>query len=132
MLGISYFNDGKYSESIEPFRKAALLDPTNRIALMQLATAIYNEDKNPTTALEPLEQAAKLEEDEQVWKMIGVTALRVTPPDYDRAINAFKKAIGFNPGNIDYWKFLHDIYAAKKMKAELKDVDKRIKEMEKK
>ena len=131
-LGSSCFAEGKYGAAADAYRKAAVLDPTNRIYLLQWATAIYNDNKNPAAAFEPLEKAAKLQEDEDVWNRIGMTAYRLSPPDYDRAMNAFEKAKAFNPTNVDYWKYLHDCYSAKKMKAELKEADRKIKELEKK
>jgi tetratricopeptide (TPR) repeat protein len=129
ILGLCYFTELKYSQAIDPFRKAATLDPTHRDALINWAKCLINEDKTPQLAIDPLEKALRLKEDDETWYLLGFVAMKKTVNDLDRALNAFKKATELKPELRDYWIYLRDVYKAKNMKAEVKETEKKIKEL---
>jgi tetratricopeptide (TPR) repeat protein len=129
ILGLCYFTELKYSQAIEPFRKAAALDPANRDALINWAKCLINEDKTPQLAIAPLEQALQLKEDDETWFLLGLVAMKKTVNDLDRAQGAFRRAAELKPAMRDYWIYLRDVYKAKNMKAEVKETEKRIREL---
>jgi cytochrome c-type biogenesis protein CcmH/NrfG len=126
-LGLTYFAQNKFDDAIEPFRMAAMLDSTNRASHLYLATAIINDGKNIAPAVTALEKALRMQEDDETLKLLGVAALR--EKDYDRAINAFKRATELKPDNRDYWGYLRDAYSLKGDKAKVKELDARLKKM---
>lgn len=129
MMGLSYFSDKKYGEALEPFRRTAALNPADRDALINLAKCVMLEDKTPQLAIDPLEKALQLKEDDETWYLLGLVALNRQVNDLDRGMRAFKRATELKPAMRDYWVSLRDIYKVKKMKAELKLVEQKLKEL---
>lgn len=129
MLGLSYFAEKKYPEAIDPFRRAATLNPSDRDALINLAKCVMLEDKTPQLAIDPLEKALQLKEDDETWYLLGLVAMNRQVNDSDRGMRAFKRATELKPAMRDYWVSLRDIYKAKNMKAELKQVEQKLREM---
>ncbi|MCU0606168.1 MAG: tetratricopeptide repeat protein [Candidatus Edwardsbacteria bacterium] len=129
LLGLSFFASKKYEQAIAPFRKANALNPDDRDALINLAKCLMLEDKTPQLAIDPLEKALQLKEDDETWYLLGLVALNPKVNDIDRGMRAFKRATELKPAMRDYWVSLHSIYKTKKMKAELKLVEQKLKEL---
>jgi cytochrome c-type biogenesis protein CcmH/NrfG len=87
------------------------------------------EDDTPQLAIDPLEKALQLKEDDETWYLLGLVALNKKVNDLDRGMRAFKRATELKPELRDYWISLREIYKTKNMKAEVKEVEKRIKDL---
>ncbi len=107
-LGIAYSDDGRYADAMRTFEKALALDPTNGLALQNLASTAL---KNALELSDKAARAAKLQEAER-WARKAIdadptlagayTALGVIMSETARksdAIVSWKKAVELDPAD---------------------------------
>lgn len=131
LLGESYLRKNDYAKAQAPLQKAANLKPDYRDAWYNLGLSYYNEGRDMRSAVQAFEKVVAIQSDDiSALEALGICYL-MNLKDYDNAIKVYKQAIDLQPGKIDYWTNLLYAYKQKGMKAEAKEVEKRIKQLQK-
>ncbi len=131
LLGESYLRQNEYAKAQPPLQKAASLKPEEKDAWYNLGLAYYNEGKDMEAAAQAFEKVIAIQSDDiTALEALGICYL-LNLKDHNSAIRIYKQAIGLRPDNIDYWKNLLYAYKQSGMKAEAKEVEKRIKQLQK-
>jgi len=130
-LGETYFNKKDYPKAQGAFKKAAELKPEDKDAWYNLGLAYFNEGRDINAAAQAFEKVLALESDDiNALEALGICYL-LNLKEYDKAINIYKKALDLKPGEISYWTNLLYAYKQTGMKTEAKEVEKRIKQLQK-
>lgn len=131
LLGETYLRKSEYTKALAPLQKAASLKPEEKDAWYNLGLAYYNEGKDMKAAAQSFEKVIAIQSDDiAALEALGICYL-MNLKDYDSAIRVYKQAIDLKPDKIDYWTNLLYAYKQKGMKAEAKEVEKRIKQLQK-
>jgi tetratricopeptide (TPR) repeat protein len=122
----TFYQTGAYEKAIVYLERALQLKPTSVDALTALGDANYDMS-NFTEAAKFYERSlAQKPADANVRTDLGNTYFRRTPPDYDRAISEYRKALDIDP---KHEKTLQNLAAAalrKKDKATARDALNRL------
>ena len=91
--------EGRYEEAIASYEKAAELVPANSFVQTTLATQYFN-NGDTLKCIEALERSIELNPNALAYNNLGIT-LRIAHL-YDRALDAFKKAVALSENSADY------------------------------
>jgi tetratricopeptide (TPR) repeat protein len=131
LLGETYLRQNEYAKAQAPLQKAANLKPEEKDAWYNLGLAYYNEGKDMKAAAQAFEKVIAIQSDDlAALEAIGICYL-MNLKDYDSSIRVYKQAIDLRPDKVDYWTNLLYAYKQKGMKAEAKEAEKRIKQLQK-
>jgi tetratricopeptide (TPR) repeat protein len=131
LLGETYLRKNEFLKAQAPLQKAANLKPEEKDAWYNLGLAYFNEGKDMKAAAQAFEKVIAIQsDDDAALEALGICYL-TNLKDYDNAIRVYKQALDLRPDKIDYWKNLLYAYKQKGMKNEAKEVEKRIKLLQK-
>lgn len=101
LLGLLYGYGfvGRHQESISLFNKAIELSPTNSIMYVNLATQYFHVG-DTLKCIETLEHSIELNPNALAFNNLGIT-LRIAH-EYDRALEAFRRAVVLSENSVDY------------------------------
>ena len=97
LLGISYRNEKRYDESLEPLQRSVELDTEDNLALMELAKSLLALNRN-SEALEYAERSHKLDSGPADVHLVLFTAL-VREKQYEPALAELIEFLEKYPGN---------------------------------
>lgn len=115
-----YYQIGRFDDAIEYLTKANKLKPEDREVIVSLGNANFDADKYEE-AEKWYNQALAKSDDVSVRTDLGLTFVFRQPPNYDRAIQEFKKSLAKDPGHIQTLQNLTVAYQKKGDAANAKD-----------
>lgn len=120
-LGVAYLQKRDFLEAQKSLTKATQLKPDDKNAWFNLAQAYYFEGSDVKKAIEPLEKVIALDNtDVEALSLMGTVAMHSTVNDYDKAIEAYSRALAFKPESQEYKEYLE--YAKKQKDLSMKPV----------
>lgn len=124
-----YYQIGRFDEAIGYLTKANKLKPDDRQVMIYLGNAHFDADKY-AEAEKWYQAALSKEDDVSVRTDMGLTFVFRDPPNYDRAIQEFKRSLSKDPAHIQTLQNLtvaytkkNDAAGAKETLAKLESVD---------
>lgn len=130
LLGEAHLRKNEYAKAQAPLAKVTALKPEEKDAWVNLGLAYFNEGRDMKAAAQAFEKALEIDPDDiNALEAAGLSYLSRSLLDYDNAIKTYKRATGLRPDKVEYWKNLLYAYKQKKMKAEAKEVERRIKQL---
>lgn len=98
LLGELYLNAGLYQDAIDVIAPVLDIDPTHLDALLALGVAEYNLEQDAAAEAHWLRAAEVAPEQPAPWYNLGFLYMSLTPPEYDKAEDAWTKVIELAPG----------------------------------
>jgi len=115
-LGVAYLQKREYPQSQKAFATAGALKADEKNTWFNQAQAYYFEGIDMKSAIVALDKVIALDsKDVEAYSLLGLCALHNTVNDYDRAIQAYTKALELKPDSLDYKNYLE--YAKKQKEA---------------
>jgi tetratricopeptide (TPR) repeat protein len=98
--GEVYYRIGRYDQAIELFRNANKLKPDAAAPLVMLGNCYFDTNRHADAEKWYTEAIAKDPKDVAVRMDLGLTFVLRDPPDNDRAIKEFNKALEIDPKHV--------------------------------
>jgi len=115
-LGVAYMYKRDYPQAQKTFATAGALKADEKNTWFNQAQAYYFEGNDIKSAIGALDKVIALDsKDVEAYSLLGLCALHNTVKDYDRAIQAYTKALELQPDSQDYKNYLE--YAKKQKEA---------------
>jgi tetratricopeptide (TPR) repeat protein len=108
-----YYQIQKFDGAIDFLTKANKLKPDDYGVIVQLGNANFDADKYPEAEKWYTAALAKKADDVNVRTDLGLTFVFRDPPNYDRAIQEFKKSLETDPNHIQTLQNLTVAYSKK-------------------
>jgi tetratricopeptide (TPR) repeat protein len=108
-----YYRIRRFPEAIELLKRAVQLKPADPEALTQLGNAYFDSENYPEAEKWYLQSLAKKPDNINVRTDLGLTFLLREPPDYDRAIEEFKRSLAIDPKHVQTLQNLTVAYTKK-------------------
>lgn len=115
-LGVAYLQKRDYPQAQKAFATAGALKADEKNTWFNQAQAYYFEGIDMKSAILSLDKVIALDsKDVEAYSLLGLCALHNTVNDYDRAIQAYTKALELKPDSQEYKNYLE--YAKKQKEA---------------
>ncbi len=115
-LGVAYLQKRDYPQAQKAFIAAGALKADEKNTWFNLAQAYYFEGSDVKSAMAALDKVIALDsKDVEAYSLLGMVALHNTIGDFDKAIEAYTKALELNPESQEYKNYLE--YAKKQKEA---------------
>ncbi|OGF01451.1 MAG: hypothetical protein A2509_02310 [Candidatus Edwardsbacteria bacterium RIFOXYD12_FULL_50_11] len=115
-LGVAHMYKREYPQAQKAFQAAGALKADEKNTWFNLAQAYYFEGSDVKSALAALDKVIALDDkDVEAYSLMGMVALHNSIGDFDKAIEAYTKALELKPESQEYKNYLD--YAKKQKEA---------------
>jgi tetratricopeptide (TPR) repeat protein len=108
-----YYQIQRYDGAIEFLNRANQLKPGDYGVIVQLGNVNFDADKYPEAEKWYTAALSKKQDDVNVRTDLGLTFVFREPPDYDRAIQEFKRSLEYDPNHVQTLQNLTVAYTKK-------------------
>lgn len=119
-LGNALYANGQYQEAISAISKGIELNPKGSSHYYATMAACFRELKKYEEGLAAINKAIELGPDDYLYMVLG--SIHKARKDNSAAIEAYKKAIGLNPNNLEAYLNVATIYMSNEKYAEAEEV----------
>jgi tetratricopeptide (TPR) repeat protein len=123
-LGVAQLQKRDFPGAQKSFKTATGIKPDDKNAWFNLGQAYYFEGTDVPSAIAAMEKVISLDDaDVEAYSLLGLSALHNTVNNFDKAIEAYSRALLINPSSQEYKNYLE--YAKKQKEAASKPAPKK-------